>query len=354
MAKKKPARAKKPRSVSKKTSGGTKRTQPAKPTIVSLGRTARHADLLVRDAVREHAQTAFELDQSRQNRRAAARELGAFNAKEAEREGRRFYNFLVQGDSWFDYPCGFDIIAYLEDDDLFGRNAYFENIAEYGRKLGDMLSRDFKRRLAAGPPNAQHWDAVLFSGGGNDMCADHAFKKWLKPYDGLNSAPESYIAEAFGQELSAIQALYEQVIELVKKAPHSPRLFFHGYDFAIPDDRCVTGPNKGVKVDSAEARFCFAGPWLYPAFEERGFHKAGSDNGRTLSNAIVVAILGRFAAKLGELERKYPNQVTVVATQGTLTPVQATKNWANELHPENGPFKALAQKFYGKIRGLVQ
>jgi hypothetical protein len=330
MAKKRPARAaKKATAVRKKRliSAKASRSPKAAATGVSLGHAARRADLLARSAVEAHAQSAYELEQARQQRRAAARALGRFNAAQAARAGRNFYNFFAQGDSWFDYPCGYDIIAYLQNE-LFGTKiAYFDNIAAYGRKVREMLSSDFKRALEAGPPNAPYWHAVLLSGGGNDLCEKGRFRDWLNPYDGGNSPAESYIAPA----------------------PRSPRLFVHGYDFAIPDDRCVTGPNKGGKAESAEFRYCFAGPWLWPEFEERGFHKAGIDNGRTLSCAIVVAILKRFATMLAELERRYPSQLTLVPTQGTLMPIQATTNWANELHPQNDPFRELAQRFYDKL-----
>jgi hypothetical protein len=352
MAKKRPARsAKKATAVKKKRAISAKGSRRPKAAVtgVSLGHAARRADLLARSAVEAHVQSAYELEQARQQRRAAARALGRFNAAEAARAGRSFYNFFAQGDSWFDYPCGYDIIAYLQDE-LFGtKTAYFDNIAAYGRKVREMLSNEFKRALEAGPPNAPYWHAVLLSGGGNDLCEKGRFRDWLNPYDGGNCPAESYIASALGQELEVIRGLYEQAVELVMRAPRSPRLFVHGYDFAIPDDRCVTGPNKAANAKSAEFRYCFAGPWLWPEFEARGFHKAGNDNGRTLSCAIVVAILERFATMLAELERKYPNQLTLVPTQGTLLPIQATENWANELHPQNDPFRELAQRFYDKL-----
>ena len=56
---------------------------------------------------------------------------------------------------------------------------------------------------------------------------------------------------------------------------------------------------------------------------------------------------------LAGLERKYPNQLVLVRTQGTLTPIQATKLWINELHPYNDSFKALAKPFYDKLRASL-
>src|SRR5262249_23746252 len=73
---------------------------------------------------------------------------------------RPFFNFLAQGDSWFDYTCGSAIIDWLQA--LFKpENAYFKNIAASGRTLRQMLSRDFKDKLAAGPPNGARWSGIL-------------------------------------------------------------------------------------------------------------------------------------------------------------------------------------------------
>jgi hypothetical protein len=212
-----------------------------------------------------------------------------------------------------------------------------------------MLSRDFKEKLTAGPPNGAPWNGVLLSGGGNDICGDHRFRDWLKPYDGGGHPPDGYITTAFDHELGILQGIYEEAIDLVGKIAKGVRLFVHDYDFAIPDNRCVTGRSPHLEAD---LRFCFAGPWMWPAFEERGYHRS-SDPVPQLTKDIATAILKRFADMLAGLERKYPNQLVLVRTQGVLTPIQATKLWVNELHPYNDSFKVLAKPFYDKLRSLL-
>jgi hypothetical protein len=125
------------------------------------------------------------------------------------------------------------------------------------------------------------------------------------------------------------------------------RLFVHDYDFAIPDGRCVTGPSPHLRADD-----CFAGPWMWPAFVDRGFHKP-LDPVPQLTKDIVTVILKRFADMLVGLENKYPNQLVLVRTQGTLKPTQDASHWANELHPYSKSFKLLAQPFYDKLRSLL-
>ncbi len=120
-------------------------------------------------------------------------------------------------------------------------------------------------------------------------------------------------------------------------------------DLAIRAGRCVSGHSPHLRADF---RFCFAGPWMWPAFEERGFNKPGSPVPQ-LTKDIVTGLLNRFADMLAGLAKKYPDQLVVVRTQGTLKPIQDPKLWANELHPYNDSFELLAKPFYDKLTSLL-
>jgi hypothetical protein len=66
------------------------------------------------------------------------------------------------------------------------------------------------------------------------------------------------------------------------------------------------GPLRlGIRINphKSQRHFCFAGPWMWRAFEERGFHKPG-DPVSQLTKDIVTAILKRFADRLVGLEQK--------------------------------------------------
>src|SRR5262245_19585788 len=150
------AQKKKASGARQKVAGRGKGPQRSKVAVTgaSLRRVAKQADILVLRTAQEYVDTSAELEAARRKRRDAERDLGAYHAAEAKRAGRPFYNFLAQGDSWFDYTCGVAIINWLQR--AFGyENAYFDNIAFSGRTLRQMLSSDFKDRLAAGPPNGQ-------------------------------------------------------------------------------------------------------------------------------------------------------------------------------------------------------
>jgi len=336
--------------ATKKPAARAKRSSAKKVTVTSqsLRLAAKQADVLVRRTGQAYVEKATELEAARIERREAERAMGAYYAAGARRTGQPFYNFLAQGDSWFDYTCGFALIHWLQV--RFGsQSAYFDNIAASGRTLRQMLSREFKEKLAAGPPNRVPWNGVLLSGGGNDICGDHRFRDWLKPYDGGGHPPEYYITTALDDELGTLQGIYEEAIDLVRKTAKGLRVFVHDYDFAIPDGRCVTGRSPHLRADF---HFCFAGPWTWPAFEDRGFHKPG-DPVPQLTKDIVTAILKRFADMLAGLERKYSDHLVLVRTQGVLVPIQATKLWANELHPYDDSFEVLAKPFYDKLRSYL-
>src|SRR5262245_27192070 len=111
------AQKKKASRARKKAAGRGKRPPRGKVAITgpSLRHAAKQADVLVRRTGQEYVDKAAELEAARLKRRDAERDLGAYYATEAKRAGKPFYNFLAQGDSWFNYyPCGVAIIDWLQ------------------------------------------------------------------------------------------------------------------------------------------------------------------------------------------------------------------------------------------------
>lgn len=230
-------------------------------------------------------------------------------------------NLIAQGDSWFDYPLPLldpsDVIAHLKH--LPGMAPTVLDLAHHGEAMEDMLGvaklHTFIAQLqdpASGP-----FDAILFSGGGNDL-AGNQFRLWLQDVPGDMDPAKGLDAARVACVLGVIKAGYEDlVVARDRHAPHAP-IFAHDYDFAIPDGRGV----------------CNTGPWLKPGLDDRGWisQQAGA--------AIVKQLLQEFAAMLDGFEASVPNFVHV-RTQGTLRPAQ----WANELHPTPDGFAAIAGKF---------
>lgn len=236
---------------------------------------------------------------------------------------------FAEGDSWFDYPVPFfggGIIKRLED--LLGVPVL--NLADAGDEVRFMLGVEQRKLLAQqlkrGSPAGGPWDALLFSGGGNDIVAD-PMALWIRPYDPALPAGEHIHAQRFGAALGIVSAGYEDLIALRDALSPTTHLVFHTYDWAIPDGRGV----------------CHLGPWLKPTFELRGFPPDLGFRGE-----VVRAMLRQFAVMLNALAR--PGSVTVIDGQGTLPP--KVESWHNELHPSKAGYDTFAKRFRDTLKGL--
>lgn len=234
---------------------------------------------------------------------------------------------FAEGDSWFDYPVPFfggGIIPRLEDK----LGVPVLNLAKAGDEVRYMLGVEERRLLieqfTQGCPAGGPWDAMLFSGGGNDI-VDNPMVLWIRDFNAM-LPPAALVHQArFDTVLALVRAGYEDLIGLRDRLSPNTRLFFHAYDFAIPDGR----------------RICHLGPWLKPTFDLRGFPTQASRFG------VMKILLEQFAAMLQSLASSHAN-VTFIDTQGTLAPTPSS--WHNELHPSKAGFKALVALFHQALK----
>lgn len=236
---------------------------------------------------------------------------------------------FAEGDSWFDYPIPFfggGVIPRLQDK----LGVPILNLAKAGDEVRFMLGVEERRILARqftdGCPAGGPWDALLFSGGGNDIVAN-PMALWVRDFDPAIPAKDLIHQPRFKAALELVRAGYEDLISLRDTLSPGTHLIFHAYDFALPDGRGV----------------CFMGPWLKPTFDLRKF-PAGS----AARFEVVKAMLKQFAELMLSLER--PNSVTFINTQGTLTP--NASSWHNELHPSRDGFRKFATLFHTKLKAL--
>ena len=234
---------------------------------------------------------------------------------------------FAEGDSWFDYPVPFfggGIIPRLEKK----LGVPILNLAKPGDEVRYMLGVKERRllieQLTNGCPAGGPWDAMLFSGGGNDI-VDDPLALWIKDYNPA-LPPAALIHQGrLDAALALVRAGYEDLIGLRDSLSPQTRLFFHGYDFAIPDGRGI----------------CYIGPWLKPTFDLRGFPTQASAFG------VTKILLEQFAAMLRSLELSHAG-VTCINSQGTLLPRPGS--WHNELHPSKDGFKAFAKLWHDSLK----
>jgi hypothetical protein len=237
---------------------------------------------------------------------------------------------LAHGDSWFDYPLDGNGIS-LSDTDVIAQltsmgaiNPLIHNVSHYGDATTAEMSWPKQERLIQSLQDAANWvtgapDAILFSGGGNDVAGDQ-FCIFL---DYASSGGSGLDASRFQESLGMVRASYQDLFLFRdRNAPNLP-VFGHCYDFPIPN---------GVHP------VC-AGPWLQPSLTFAGWDV-------TQGTAILRQALTSFRAMLLGLAANPANNFILVDTQGTLV----ASDWANELHPFPGGFKKIAAKFVDALR----
>jgi hypothetical protein len=180
----------------------------------------------------------------------------------------------------------------------------------------------------------QTFDAFLFSGGGNDIAGPEFFSFVNHAASGLKNPNRDVLK---GVVNGTFRKAYVDMIEVLQaeagrlgvKLP----IFIHGYDYPWPDGRGAVG--LGI-----------IGPWFEETFRKKGFPINSPDDLPT-RRRIVAEFIKTLNKMLEELQTEYAGIVFRVNLLDTL-PNQS--DWANELHPTNKGFAAVALKFNNRLR----
>lgn len=238
---------------------------------------------------------------------------------------------LAHGDSWFDYPLdgndislhSTDIIAQLSQ--MGDVKPLILNVSHFGDATTTELALPKQQRLMAALSDPKNWgasgkpDAILFSGGGDDMAGDQFCIYLDENVPGSNGLD----ASRFEGVLGSILASYRDLFVFRDRHASGVPIFGHTYDFPIPN---------GVHP------VC-SGPWLQPSLSFAGWTEL-SDGVRILHDTLQT-----FANVLSRLATP-ENGFSLVDTQGTL----AATDWANELHPTPSGFQMIANRFLEQLR----
>lgn len=246
------------------------------------------------------------------------------------------------GDSWFDYPFH-DVLKALEDD--HGYN--IESTAHKGDPIEKMAYQGgqidgFARKLEKIQAHGAAPKAVLISGGGDDVAgtefgmllnnADSPIAGWNNDVVGGLVDPQERIYTAY---VSMISSVWRTFVEYYPN--HELHILVHGYDYPVPDGRGFFGG------------WPFPGPWLEPGFREKNF----ADLQTRID--MMREVMDRFNQLVAAL--RFPN-VTIhyVDLRNTLSTALAgdayKQWWANELHPTEKGFAAVANKFAAVLSGI--
>jgi hypothetical protein len=243
------------------------------------------------------------------------------------------------GDSWFDYPFH-DVLKILDDD--YGYNIEstshkgdpIEKMAYQGGQIDGFARKLEKIKAQGGVPKA-----LLLSGGGDDI-AGHEFGMLLNnaysPTAGwddrvLDGVINDRISGAYMSMLTSMTTACKKYFG--KELP----ILVHGYDYPVPDGQGFLGG------------WPFPGPWLDPGFREKNFGDLAP------RIPMMQVLIDRFNSMVAALPT-YPqfNYVKYVDLRRTLSNKLADYQtwWANELHPSDGGFHAVAKKFAAVLETL--
>jgi hypothetical protein len=246
---------------------------------------------------------------------------------------------LAHGDSWFDYPLdgncpslfSTDITVQLQS--MGNVNPHILNISQWGDATTAEMSLPKQQRMIMALQDSANWigdkpDAILFSGGGDDIAGDQ-FCIFL---DYAGAGGTGLDAARFKGALDMIEASYRDLFAFRDRYANGVPVFGHCYDFPIPNGKAA----------------CPAvGPWLQPSLLFCGYSSIPK-GAEILRQALTEfkQLLARLAAET-DATGKPKNNFILVDTQGTLDPA---KDWANELHPYPEGFKKIAERFVSALR----
>ena len=241
---------------------------------------------------------------------------------------------VAEGDSWFDYLPGTDIITCLRQ--LHGYAV--DNYSQAGDTLENMIfgtgiDRRFQRtaptietvlrRVAVLKPRV-----FLFSGGGNDIAGD-MFDSYLNHRDsGLPALREDYLNTMVNV---VFFRYFESLVARVASVSRDTVIVTHGYGHTAP-----TGESVSL------LGFRFAGPWLRPALARKGVFDPVDQR------RVVFQVIDAFNAMLANVARRHERFVHV-DLRALLDP---DRDWVNELHLRNSAYARVSDELHRAIRSL--
>lgn len=260
--------------------------------------------------------------------RNPSRLIGLEKYKDERARNPNSIGILVEGDSWFNlHPLvgGSNLVIALKA--IFGPKITILDLSKSGDEAREMLSgHQFKDLQDTLDKKGVTFDAILFSGGGNDLVGPNLLPLINSYADGM-TAKDCIKEHRLGTRLDQIASAYQELTWLRDDHEKDAWIFTHGYDLAKPSGR---GARLIVEV---------AGGWVKERLDSKGIPE-------TLHSDIVKLLLEQFDKKIKTVMATSPKCVHV-ATQGTLT---KDEHWGDELHPSENGFKLLAEKFANALR----
>ncbi|WP_435011020.1 hypothetical protein P12x_002312 [Tundrisphaera lichenicola] len=244
---------------------------------------------------------------------------------------------LAEGDSWFDYPPGLDLLDQLKLQyryDIVSLAKAGDTIENMG--FGTQYDRNFGRtdpsiNVLIAQVGRIRPRVILLSGGGNDVAGEE-FAGFLNHADsGLPPLRMAYVDEVIQ---GVIRRAFERIAAEIWKIDSGIAIVAHGYGYPIPDGRAVFNFPFGYR---------FLGPWLRPALVSKNITKVSD------GKEILKTVIDKFNDMIAGLQSSLGGPFHHVDFRKTVRP----GDWVNELHIDNETSARCAEKIHQVIKPLV-
>lgn len=258
--------------------------------------------------------------------------------------GEYAVKLLAEGDSWFGWAhLNLAPSSNLLEQLQFNRSAVVVSYAYSGdtiRRMGNVSSN----RMFFNEIKGAKYDAILLSGGGNDLIDALPYVIPACDPDTPPASAEACINRAALKTLFDDYLLpnYSQIIDFRKVSLAGNRatpVIIHTYDYPTPRDAPATFLD-GIKA---------TGPWIWKALRDSKVPPA-------FDQAICDAIFEALGEALLRLHDP-ADGVHVVRTAGTIQRAAAgstglSGDWINEIHPDAYGYALLAEKINAQLTAL--
>ena len=283
---------------------------------------------------------------------------------------------IAEGDSWFRFgPWGFDIVNALEE-----LRYEVRSVAYQGDSLEEMVGQfqdpgGLEENLGRISNEKKQLSAILLSAGGNDLAGKkktvwgNVYKLECLLNKNANDNSQTILNKDKVTEVidGKLYRLYKKLIlkidqacgklNFVKPVP----TLIHGYGYVVPDGRRTGSGGVGNAMPGLPGGDI--GPWLKPAFDNKGYKNRGfeSKSEKDLQSlrkntAVMEALIDSFNKMIKERLTKLPVEHVEVkhvdlrrCISNSLNGMPGFRNyrkdWQDEMHPTVPGFEKIARKF---------
>lgn len=220
---------------------------------------------------------------------------------------------VSQGDSW----CSLPIFSPCDLSESIAQHLPVFNLATPGDDLADMASDEKLNELLWSIEEFKP-DAVLLSGGGNELIGEVEFPKVLC----YSAKAENYVLhDALMPKISSAISSLEKVLFQIEMLTHKPKVLLHSYDWPMPSKP------KG---------------WLGGPLHDKNIP-------REEWAATCACIINAFDRALLDLAHEVGPWVTRVDLRGSS--MGRAANWHDDIHLSSSGYKIAAARVVNVLKG---